>query len=338
MKKGKLLSLVAATMLSISATGCYFLPDEEELIDPPTVKTSETNYTTITAKKKDLVKQIVTSGTIVSQSQHELIFNRDGVIGTINIKSGDEVKEGDILAELDTGDLDYLIREKELYIERAELNITVLKQQGASQAEIDRQQVDKEILEHEITTLYEEKEAMVITAPQDGVVVSINNKVGDWAQNGVPVMTLIDPDSVYVAIAPDDMKAFKMDTEVDIKLNGELYDGIVFMTPDDIPTDDDEEESENTIEFEKDRIYIKFKDTPPENCVNVLVDTILVLDKRENVVVVANNIIKKVNGEQVVYLLKDDKKVASKVEIGLQTGSQSEIISGVNEGDEIVIR
>ncbi len=336
MKKRKLLGLVVATMMSISASGCYFLPDEEEIIDPPTVKASETNYTTITAKKKDLVRQIVTSGTIVSQSQNDLCFDRDGVISVINVSAGEEVKKGDILCELDTGDLDYLIKEKELYIKRAELNIKVLKEQGASQAEIDRQQVDKEILEHEITTLYEEKERMVITAPEDGVIMNINNKVGDWVQNGLTVITLIDPDSVYVAIAPEDMKEFKMDTAMSIKMNGELYDAVVFMTPDDIPADD--EESEYNIEFDKKRIYVKFKDNPPENCVNVLVDTILVLEKKENVVVVANNIIKTVNGEKVVYLLKDGKKVASKVEIGLQTGSQSEIISGVNAGDEIVIR
>lgn len=336
MKKRKLLGLVVATMISISASGCYFLPDEEKIIDPPTVKASETNYTTITAKKKDLVRQIVTSGTIVSQSQNDLSFDRDGVVGEVNIKAGEAVKKGDILCTLDTGDLDYLIKEKELYIKRAELNVKVLREQGASQAEIDRQLVDKEILEHEITTLYEEKDAMVITAPEDGVVVTVNVKAGDWAQNGVPVMTLIDPDSVYVAIAPEDIKEFKMDAAMSIKMNGELYDAVVFMTPDNIPAED--EESEYDIDFDKNRIYIKFKDNPPENCVNVLVDTILVLDKREDVVVVANNIIKTVNGEKVVYLLKDGKKVASKVEIGLQTGSQSEIISGVNAGDEIVIR
>lgn len=336
MKKRNLLGFLTATVLSLTATGCYFLPDEEEIIDPPAVKTSETSYTTITAKKKDLVKQIVTSGRIVSQSQNDLAFERQGVIRTVNVKPGDLVKEGDVLCELDTGDLDYQIRGKELYIKRAELNIKLLKEQGASQTEIDKQQLDKEILEHEIETLYEEKEAMVIKAPVDGAVISVNSREGDWVDSQSTILTVIDPDSVYIPITPDDMKEFKMGTEVSVKLDGELYEGVVFMTPDDMPEDD--EESEYDIEFSKKKIYVKFKDVPPENCVNLLADTILVLDKRENVVVVANNIIKTVNGEKVVYLLKDGKKVASTVEVGLQTGSQSEIISGVNEGDEIVIR
>lgn len=335
MKKAKLFGLVMAGIMSISATGCYFLPDEEEIIEPPTVKTSETNYTTITAKKKDLIKQIVTSGTIVSQSQLDLTFNAEGVVKNIYVKPGDVVKEGDLLCELDTGDLDYKIKEKELYIKRAELNIKLLQEQGASQTEIDKQQVDKEILEHEIITLNEERENTRIVASQDGAIISVSVKEGDWVGYEQSVVTLIDPDSVYIKISPDDLSQFKMDTEMQIKVDGEIYEGVVFMTPDDIPAD---EENEYTIEFDKKSIYVKFKDVPPENCVNVLADTILVIDSREDVVVVANNIIKTVNGEKVVYLLKDGKKVESKVEIGLQTGSQSEIISGVNEGDEIVIR
>lgn len=336
MKKTKLFGLVMAGIMSISATGCYFLPDEEEIIEPPTVKTSETSYTTITAKRKDLVKQIVTSGTIVSQSQLDLSFNAEGTVKTVHVKPGDVVKEGDLLCELDTGDLDYQIKEKELYIKRAELNIKLLQEQGASQTEIDKQQVDKEILEHEIITLNEEKANSLIIAPQDGAIISVSVKEGDWVGYEQGVVTLIDPDSVYIEISPDDLTQFKMDTAVQIKVDGEIYEGVVFMTPDDMPGED--EESEYTIEFDKKSVYVKFKDVPPENCVNVLADTILVLDSREDVVVVANNIIKTVNGEKVVYLLKDGKKVESKVEIGLQTGSQSEIISGVNEGDEIVIR
>lgn len=336
MRKNRFLSLVLAGIISLSATGCYFLPDEEEIIEPPTVKTSETSYTTITAKKKDLVKKIVTSGTIVSQKEESLSFAMSGTIKTIYKKAGDSVEEGEVIAELDTGELDYLIEEKELYIKRCELNIKLLKEQGASQTEIEKEQVQKEIYEHEIITYNEQKENAVIKAPNDGAVISVTAKEGDWVSEEQEVVKTIDPDLVYMAVKPDDLTQFKMDMDIQIKLDGQLYDGVVFMVPDSIPEDD--EDNEYGIEFKNKYVYVKFKDNPPENCVNVLADTVLVLDERKDVVVVANNIIKTVNGEKVVYLLKDGKKVAQTVEVGLQTGSQTEIISGVNEGDEIVIR
>lgn len=336
MKRNRFLSLVLAGIVSLSATGCYFLPDEEEIIEPPTVKTSETSYTTIIAKKKDLVKKIVTSGTIVSQKEQALTFGMGGTIKTIYKKAGDTVKEGDVLAELDTGELDYLIEEKELYIKRCELNMKLLKEQGASQTEIDKEQVQKEIYEHEIITYNEQKENAVIKAPNDGAVISVTAKEGDWVSEEQEVVKTIDPNLVYMEISPDDLTQFKMDMDIQIKLDGEIYEGVVFMIPNEFPEDD--EENEYGIEFKSKRVYVKFKDNPPENCVNVLADTILIQDERKDVVVVANNIIKTVNGEKVVYLLKDGKKVAQTVELGLQTGSQTEIVSGINEGDEIVIR
>lgn len=337
MKKNRLVAIFMGLVVMASQTGCYFLPDEEEIIDPPTVKTSETSYTTITAKRKDLVKKIVSSGTIVSQKETALSFGMDGVLDTVYKKPGETVKEGEVIAELDTGDLDYLIKEKELYIKRCELNMKLLKEQGASQTEIDMEQVQKEIYEHEIITYNEQKENAVIKAPYDGAIISVSAKSGDWVSSETEIIKVIVPDLVYMEIAPDDVKQFKMDMDVSIKLGGEIYEGVVFMTPDNIPEEDDEE-NEYGIQFKKKRVYVKFKNNPPENCVNSLADVVLVLDERKNVVVVANNIIKTVNGQKVVYLLKDGKKVAQNVEIGLQTGAQTEIVSGINEGDEIVIR
>jgi hypothetical protein len=63
-----------------------------------------------------------------------------------------------------------------------------------------------------------------------------------------------------------------------------------------------------------------------------------VLDRSENTIVISNNLIKKVDGEKVVYVLKNGEKTAVPVEIGLSTGSQSEIISGISEGDELVLK
>ena len=55
-------------------------------------------------------------------------------------------------------------------------------------------------------------------------------------------------------------------------------------------------------------------------------------------IVISNNLIKKVDGTKVVYVLKNGEKTAVEVETGLSTGSQTEIKSGLKEGDEIVIR
>lgn len=43
--------------IALLSSGCYLLPDEEEILPAPTVKASEVKYTTVTAQKKDLEKR-----------------------------------------------------------------------------------------------------------------------------------------------------------------------------------------------------------------------------------------------------------------------------------------
>ena len=92
------------------------------------------------------------------------------------------------------------------------------------------------------------------------------------------------------------------------------------------------------IDYQADTIYVRFKDTAPAETVGQLADTILVLDSVKDAIVISNNLIKKVDGTKVVYVLKNGEKTAVEVETGLSTGSQTEIRSGLKEGDEIVIR
>ena len=92
------------------------------------------------------------------------------------------------------------------------------------------------------------------------------------------------------------------------------------------------------IDYQADTIYVRFKDTAPAEAVGQLADTILVLDSVKDAIVISNNLIKKVDGTKVVYVLKNGEKTAVEVETGLSTGSQTEIKSGLKEGDEIVIR
>ena len=103
----------AAAVLMTS--GCYLLPDEEEAAIPPAVKASEVSYTTVTAKRKDIEKKIVSTGTVTAERKYDLSYEKQsGVILEFNVRAGDKVKKDDPICEIDTSDLDDQIAEKEL--------------------------------------------------------------------------------------------------------------------------------------------------------------------------------------------------------------------------------
>ncbi len=346
MLRYKFAALAMAAAAALSASGCYLLPDEEEVLAPPVVKASEVKYSTVIAQRKDLEKKLINSGTVTAEKQYMLTYEKQG--GTISkfyVHAGDKVKAGDPICELETADVDYQITEKELYKKRAELNTTIIWQNGGTQAEIDKSYVDVELIQNELDKLYEKKKLAVLTAPVDGVVSQISDvRVGDNVGTGQSICTVIDTTGFYIAIKPNDPNPFAIDTELQIKLGDKEYTGVVFMNPQSLleykeQHQDDHDKEDNTgITYEADTVYVRFKDEMPTDSAGQLADCILVQDKVENAIVISNNLVKTVDGQKVVYVLKDGQKVAVPVEIGLKTGSQAEIISGINEGDELILR
>ena len=333
----------AAVMIS---SGCYLLPDEEEAAIPPAVKASEVSYTTVTAKRKDIEKKLTSTGTVTAERQYDLSYEKQsGVISEFYVRAGDHVAEGDPICEIDTTDLDDQIAEKELYLQKARLNVDMIWESGGTQAQIDSAYVDVQLIQRELDKLKENKEGAVLRSPIDGVVSQLADvRAGDSVSSGQTVATVIDTTALYIAVKPDDLTKFPVGTKVQIRINQDYYDGVVFMDPTSLAEHQaevkasHEEEDKTGISYEADTIYVRFDGDVPADALGQLADVILVLDKSENAVVISNNLIKKVDGENVVYLLKDGEKVAVPVEIGLSTGSQSEILSGVEEGDELVLK
>jgi HlyD family secretion protein len=87
-------------------------------------------------RRGDLVITVPASGYIVSHKVSELQFEIPGLVQKVFIQVGDQVKAGDILATLDTRDLDYAVKIAEIALAQVELNYdSVLK--SADEQDID---------------------------------------------------------------------------------------------------------------------------------------------------------------------------------------------------------
>jgi len=341
----KISAVICAAAVCLT-TGCYLLPDEEEVLAPPTVKASDVSYTTVTAKKKSLEKKIVSTGTVTAERQYALAYEKQsGAIEKFYVRAGDEVKKGDVICDIDTYELNYQIEEKRLNLEKARLNVDIIYESGGTQAQIDSAYVDVQLIERELEKLKEQKEDASLRSPIDGIVSSISDvRAGDSVNPGQTIATVIDTSALYIAVQPEDLTEFDIGTALKIRINEDYYDGEVFMNPKELAKYQDEQKEDHNavddtgIDYQADTVYVRFTDTPPAGAVGQLADIVLVLDSVSDAIVISNNLIKKVDGETVVYVLKDGEKTAVTVEVGLETGSQSEIRSGISEGDELILK
>jgi HlyD family secretion protein len=94
---------------------------------------------TVTVTRGTLVVSVNASGNILAEGEIKLSFQQPGVVEQVNVKSGDAVKEGQLLASLDSTDLALALAQARLALITANANYSRTVE-GASQADIDAAQ------------------------------------------------------------------------------------------------------------------------------------------------------------------------------------------------------
>ena len=349
MKLSKIITLISAAVFALTAlSGCYFLPEEEELLEAPVVKANEVSYTTTTASRRDLVDQVITPGNIASGTEYNARFQDvGGNIKAVYVSAGDSVEAGQLLAEFETYELDKQIERMELELYREQLEYDIAVEKRESETVKAKELLDVQLMQNDLDKLYAEKEAAKLYSGVAGTVSYVLTcSPGDWVNPGVTVVTVIDVTDLYIRINPNkDIGEFLIGRPITIRYEGEYFDGTIVRNLSGKQWDEATQgvlKDENEVEIlgeESEDIIVKFNDLIPESsAVGNIADTLLVLDSRQNVIVISANLVKTVNGAKVVYVFKDNEKITVNVSLGLQSGSLVEITSGLEEGDEVIIR
>lgn len=316
-------ALAVGTMVS-GLSGCYFFPEEEKLLEPPVLKVEDVTYSTYKAVRKTIINKASATGYCVSQLQEDCKFTeRDGKLKTIYVKAGDTVKEGDLIAEYDTGDLEYEIRTQELKVQQAENTY------AASGAENDRLQL--EIEKNTLAKYENEYNGSKLYAPCDGLVSFAERiKPGSNVDAYTVIATIIDPNSLFIKATVNDERKFAKGQEVTVTIDGEDYTGTVVKTPIEAKEQGDDDITS---------IYVEFKGGQPSfTKVGMVADVTYIKEQAEDAIVIPKHLVKSLSGQSYVQVFKDGVKTEVNIEIGISNATEVQVLSGVSEGDEIVVK
>ncbi|HKM32019.1 MAG TPA: efflux RND transporter periplasmic adaptor subunit [Oscillospiraceae bacterium] len=323
-----LLGLLSAGMLS----GCYFLPQEEAMLDPPEVKVDTVEYMTYKAAKKDITKQSINTGSIVSSEQFDLYYeNVSGAIKTIYVSAGEMVEKGQLVAELETGNLANEIDLQSLYTQKAQLKYNTAVSSGASESEIQSAKLDLQIEQSKYDQLQEELAQSRLIAPVSGQVSFAERLgAGEWVNAYRTLVTIIDPDKLQIELPVETLSNFPLGMEVILRYDKVIYDGIVAKTP---------LESPELLEKDTTNVYFDFVGEAPNFAsVGKIADVIVVHAKRTGVIVIPKNMVRSFEDRRYVYLLENGEKVERDVTLGIDNATEIEIVEGLKEGEIIIVR
>ena len=146
LKNRTFLVFLVIILLVIGLSGCYLFPKEEEVLAPPLIEPPEITYETLEATRGTIEKKITAGGNFVSIEQGNMFFkNRGGRLKKVYVKVGDIVEKGDLLAELDSGDLENQIKQQKIHLKKAETRRNQVRANSGDKYERAMAQYDVEL-------------------------------------------------------------------------------------------------------------------------------------------------------------------------------------------------
>ena len=328
--KFKLAKAAISAALILSMTGCYFFPAEEELLEPPTVAIEDVANSTYTARIKTIEDKITASGHVTSKSEYEASFPESGgSVKKIYVTPGQFVEEGELLAELDTGNLEYLTEQQRLIVQKAALTAN-----SSQSAMLDYEMEQNTLKEYERQL----SNSRLYAGMSGQVCFTESLKPGATVTAYKTIVKIVDPDILFVMDSSNSLKAFPLNAEVTITVGGEDFGGYVSKTPTDVIEGLYDEYP--SLASDTESIFCEFTDGLPSFLTIGTVATISAVSAvHEDVVVISKNLVK-TDGDRTYVTILDENENKKEVDVvtGIQNATEIEIVSGLNAGDKVVVR
>lgn len=328
--KGVITLILITGALSATFTGCRLLPKEESVQKPILVAPPKMQYTTVEVKRGSISNELQVTAVIIASIRHKLYFeNKSGLIKELLVKPGDKVKKGQLLAVLDSDNLECEIKEQQLKLQKAQITLTQLTEEKQQKYEIDKANLDVQIEELTLEKLKKELVKSKLISPVSGVVdLCISDGVGELVNAYETIFSVSDPDSYIAEFEGEDVSAYKVGMKGKILYNNNPYVGEVITV-------------EHTLRKEdKSHKYpyvrVKFLEKPNDISLGANVDFYTMKQNKDNILVLPRRVVYILGDQSCVQVLENGEKVEKFIEIGIGNKQQVEVVSGLKEGEKVI--
>ncbi len=256
-------------------------------------------------------------------------------VSRIYVKAGDRVKAGQLMAELDNknvkANVETLKKTYELANTVYEKRKALWEQKVGSEIEFIQAKNNKEALEKQIAAAKEGLDMYSIRADFDGVVDMVNMKVGQQVAPGTGI-TVVNPSALKIKadLSESYSSQIKQGNAVNLvfpDINKNMQAKVTYASKSINPL---------TRTFNVEIGLPSDADLHP----NMVAEIKIIDYEKANSIVVPINVIQDLDGEKVVFIaVKEGNKLVAKkavVTVGKTYATSAEILSGLNEGDEVI--
>lgn len=360
--KRKVAALALGSFLLMSMmSGCGAKEDatQEEAVSTVPVEVE-------TVQVQDFDKVITLGGLTEAESTVNVIAKVNGMeqITQVNVKVGDKVTAGQVLAQLDTETSQIQADNAQLSVVNAENSIAVAQQSydnavtnynnalelfeiGAmSQTDLDQLKLARDNAQSQLNsaqiavanarnTLQSANLALsygTITAPISGTVTTVNADVGSYATASAPMFVIANVDTLEVStgINEQNVSKIRVGQEVLLKINSvsdQWFSGNI--------TEISTVMNSQTKNYP---ITIAMNNQDDNLVAGMYAEINVIVDHADDVLVIPVNAIVYKDAQPVAYVLQADGTVKeAKLTLGINDGDNYVVTAGLQAGDQIVV-
>ncbi|GAW92433.1 efflux RND transporter periplasmic adaptor subunit [Calderihabitans maritimus] len=310
----------------------------------------------------DISSATTLTGTVEAALQVDVVPKVGGKVSEVTVEVGDRVQKGQVLVRLDSREIRAQLKQalanlaaaqaggRQSYVrhEDAKKNLERMEQlfeEGAiSQQQLDAARLQYEVARPELAEAQVKQakaavemarvqlENTVIEAPASGLVAFRYVDPGEMAAPGVPVVTIVDIDTVKVVcyLTERDINRVKVGQEVQVKVaavSENPFTGKITVIG---PAADPRRKS----------YPIEISIPNPDHILKpgMFAKVILPSETRKDVLWVPQEAILEEGNKETVFVVEEGQALVREIMVGISDGKKAEVVRGLQEGEEVVVK
>jgi RND family efflux transporter MFP subunit len=299
---------------------------------------TDTQRITATVARGTYKTTVSATGTITPRRQEDLSFSSAGTVTRVAVSVGDKVKKGDVLATIDTTSLLAQLDAAEAQVTAARTQLS--EDSGASATQLAADRAALAAAESDLDAAQDAVEEATLRAPFNGTVSVVGFEVGDQAGaadgqtgdgSGTPAITVISPRTLQVDanVSASDVSQLKTGMQVEITPTGggEPAYGTVSEVGV-IATAGDS----GAAQFP---VTVDVTGRPKGLYAGSTASLGITVKQATDVLAVSSQALHSDDDGTYVYVIDGTKRTKRVITVGETYGAQTEVLSGLDEGDVV---
>ncbi len=327
------IALIVIALLAIPKLDFLKAEENRSPATSPQATTKGIPVRAVVAKEEVLDNVVIANGTIFANEEVVIASEMAGRVTSINFKEGDKVKKGTVLVRINDDEmraqLQRLEYQRQLYQQSEDRQRRLLAREAISQQEYDVALTQLNTSAAEIENLKAQLNKSVIRAPFDGTIGLRYVSAGSFIPVNTRIANLVNtnPAKLDISIPGRYSQSVRVGDKIRFAMEGSTkdYEATIYAV-------------EPTIDPTTRTLQIRAITPNPndELIPGAFVTAELVLKQIEKAILVPTEaVVPELNGHM-VYIHRNGKAQAQRVEIGTRNPENIEVREGIQPGDTII--